>query len=65
MSPVCAAADLAFVGGGIPHLLRELHALWLQSGCGQLSCSGNAAPFQRTHTHIRTHKVLRGQNKKS
>lgn len=41
-----AAADCLFVGCGIPDFLRQLHAVWLQSGCGQLSCCGKS----QTHT---------------
>lgn len=55
VSPLSAAADMAFVGSGIPHLLRQLHALRLQSGCGQLPCAGNAPPFHYTHTLCAKH----------
>lgn len=40
-----SAADWLFVSSGIPYVLWELHALWLQSGCGQLPSCG------KTHTH--------------
>lgn len=49
--PPSAAADWLFVGSGIPYLLWELHALWLQSGCGQLSCWG------KTHTHTMDYQL--------
>lgn len=42
------AADCLLVSSGIPHLLRELYAVWLQSCCGQLSCWGTSGILRMT-----------------
>lgn len=45
------AADCLLVSSGIPRLLWELYAVWLQSCCGQLSCWGTSGILRMTRLY--------------